>query len=261
MADVTAGGDAAPDAEVRVVADAAALAEEAAREVVSAFGGGAARGRGTIALSGGSTPRRLYARLAAEPWRGRVAWERLEFFFGDERHVPPDDPQSNYRMAREELFDRVPVPAANVHRIRAEDPDPARAARGYEEEIRRVFALSPEAVPRFDVALLGLGPDGHTASLFPHTTALAETRRLVVANRVDKLDTWRITLTAPVFDAAALVLFLVAGADKAEALRAVLDGPPAPDSFPAQRIRPTGGRLLWLVDRAAASKRAASAAP
>ena len=240
--------------EVRVVADAGALAAEAAREVAAALGDAVrSRGRGAIALSGGSTPRRLYALLADEPWRSRLAWDRLAFFFGDERHVPPDDPQSNYRMAREELFDRVPVPPANVHRVAAEDPDVARAALRYEEEIRRDFGLAPGELPRFDVVLLGLGPDGHTASLFPETAALAETRRIAVANRVEKLGAWRITLTYPVFDAAGLVLFLVAGEDKAETLCAVLEGPPAP-GLPARRIRPAAGRLLWLVDRAAASR-------
>jgi 6-phosphogluconolactonase len=155
-------------------------------------------------------------------------------------------------MASEAMLSHVPVPPGNVHRIPAEDPEPERAAARCEEDLRRHFGLAGDAFPRFDLALLGLGPDGHTASLFPGTKALGETRRLAAANWVGKFAAWRITLTAPVFNAAAAVLFLVRGDDKAMALKSVLEGPSEPEQLPAQLIRPSGGRLLWLVDRAAA---------
>jgi 6-phosphogluconolactonase len=240
---------------VRVAADAAALAAAAAEETVSALDEAArARGTAAIALSGGSTPNRLYRLLAEDPWRARLPWKRLHFFYGDERHVPPDDPQSNYRMTREALFARAPVPEGNVHRFAGEDPDADRAARAYEAGLAAHFTLAPGAFPRFDVVLLGLGPDAHTASLFPGSAALDETRRLAVANWVEKLAARRLTLTVPVFGAAALVLFLVAGDDKAEALRDVLEGPHDPRRLPAQLVRPEAGRLVWIADRAAAAK-------
>jgi 6-phosphogluconolactonase len=239
-----------------VLPDAAAVARAAAERIVSrAERAVAASGRFSIALSGGSTPRRLYALLAdaGAPYRARIAWDRFHVFFGDERHVPPDDAQSNYRMAREELLERVPIPPANVHRVLAERPAD-EAASLYEEELRGAFALAPGGVPRFDLVLLGMGEDGHTASLFPGTAALAERRRLAVANWVQKFSTFRITLTLPVFDAAAAVVFLVAGPDKAVPLAAVFDPSSAPDAYPCQLIRPESGELLWLADRSAASR-------
>jgi 6-phosphogluconolactonase len=239
-----------------VVDDADALAREAASELTRiAKKSASASGRFTLALSGGSTPRCLYALLAdpRSPFRAAIPWEKTEIFFGDERHVPPDDPQSNYRMASEALLSHVPVPAANVHRIEAER-DAAEAAALYADDLARAFALSPGEWPRFDLMLLGMGPDGHTASLFPGTDALSVRDRTVAAPWVAKFDAYRITLTLPVFDAAAAVHFLVAGADKAQTLRAVFDPASPPDAFPCQRIRPRSGELLWLVDRAAAAE-------
>jgi 6-phosphogluconolactonase len=235
-----------PDSVARAAAERIALrAERAAKEP----------GTFTIALSGGSTPGRLYALLAdpSAPYRARIPWERMQVFFGDERHVPPDDPQSNFRMARETLLDRAPIPPANVHRILAERSADEAAAL-YEEELRRAFALDSAGLPRFDVVLLGMGEDGHTASLFPGTAALSERRRLAVANWVPRFSTWRITLTLPVLNSARAVLFLVAGGDKAGPLAAVFDPSSAPDAYPCQLVRPGSGELLWLVDRAAAAR-------
>jgi 6-phosphogluconolactonase len=244
----------APRTEVRVVEDAAALADAAAEEFVAAAGDAVrARGFAAVALSGGSTPRRLYALLAESPRRERIDWGRLHVFFGDERPVPPDDPDSNYRMAREAMLSKVPVLQENVERFRGEE-DPERAASLYQESLRRRFRLEPGEIPRFDLALLGLGPDGHTASLFPGTRAVRERDRLAVANWVGRLDAVRLTLTAPVFNRADRVLFLVGGEDKAKALKSVLEGPFEPEQLPAQLIRPDPGRVLWIVDRAAASR-------
>jgi 6-phosphogluconolactonase len=208
----------------------------------------------TIALSGGSTPRGLHSLLANEPTlRDRLPWHDLHFFWGDERHVPPDHPQSNYRMAYDTLLSLVPVPSENIHRVLAEEPDAALAAEKYEQELLAFFGLEADQLPRFDCILLGMGPDGHTASLFPETAALHETKRLVVANWVEKFKTYRITLTVPVLNHADLVVFLVSGVEKAETLKEVLQGHFRPDRFPAQLIRPVHGRLLWLVDQAAAA--------
>ncbi len=241
--------------EIRIVADADALARASAEEfrqaVDSAVG---ARGQAAVALSGGSTPRLLYRLLAGDADRDRIPWARVHFFFGDERHVPPEDPESNYRMAFEAMLQRAPVPQGNIHRIRGEAPEAKAAASDYERDLTRHFRLRAGEFPRFDLALLGLGADGHTASLFPGTRALREERRLAVANWVGKLDTTRITLTAPVFNHAACVLFLVSGQDKAIPLKSVLQGAHEPEQLPAQLIHPDRGRLLWLADRAAASR-------
>jgi 6-phosphogluconolactonase len=237
---------------VRVAPDAAALVRMAAEEVVSrATAAIAARGRFRIALSGGSTPRGLYALLAdpAAPFRGRVPWGATHVFFGDERHVPPDHPESNYGMAREALLDRVPIPEENVYRMRGEHADAEVGALEYEAQLAETFALREGERPRFDLVLMGMGPDGHTASLFPGSAALDETARLVVAPFVPKLGAHRLTLTLPVFDAAQVVLFLVAGGEKAEKVAAILAGRGAP--LPAARVQPERGELLWLIDAAA----------
>jgi 6-phosphogluconolactonase len=240
---------------VRVYEDAAALARAAADLfVASATRARAARQQFSVALSGGSTPRSLYTLLAAPPYRDQVDWSSTLVFWGDERCVPPDHPDSNYRMATETLLSHVPIPPSHIFRMQAELPDPAAAAARYEETLRSAFALAPGAWPRFDLILLGLGPDGHTASLFPHTTALAVADRLVVANPVEKLNTTRLTLTAPVINNAAAVVFLVAGADKADPLAAVLEGPSRRNDLPAQLVAPAHGELIWLVDRAAAAQ-------
>ena len=227
----------------------AAAAEEVVRVATEAV---SQRGRFTIALSGGSTPRNLYTLLATNA-RTSLPWDRMFFFWGDERHVPPTDPDSNYRMVEETLLSKVPVPAANVFRIPGENPNAAAAAQAYEQTLRKFFALQPGEFPRFDVILLGMGPDGHTASLFPRSAALQEKSRLVVANWVEKFLTSRITLTLPVLNAAHCVAFLVSGIDKAPALRAVLEGDAPGEQYPAKLVRPIDGKLIWFVDRAAAS--------
>ena len=235
--------------QVEVLADPEAVcrraAERFARCATTAVG---ARGRFVVALSGGHTPRTLHGLLANpdEPWRRTVPWDKIHVCFGDERHVPPDHPDSNYRMARESLLDHVPVPSTHVHRIPAELPA-AEAADAYERTLR---ALMPDG--RFDLVLLGMGPEGHTASLFPGSPALSETMRWVRGVDVPQLQTERITTTPLLLNAAHAVLFLVTGAEKADALRAVLHDPYDPAQWPAQVVRPTDGSLRWLVDRAAA---------
>jgi 6-phosphogluconolactonase len=202
----------------------------------------------TVALSGGSTPKSLYSVLA----NAALPWEKIFFFWGDERHVPPDHPDSNYRMARADLLSKVPVPPGNIFRIRAEEKDATVAAQDYEQTLRSFFHLRAGEFPRFDLILLGLGPDGHTASLFPNTAALTERKRLVVANSVGKLKTDRITLTYPVLNNAACVIFLVSGGDKSDMVRTVLEDKGA--NLPSQKIHPANGKLLWLLDQDAASK-------
>jgi 6-phosphogluconolactonase len=247
QASIGAGGR-----EIRLCDDAAALARAAADLfVATAKAAVAARGRVSVALSGGST---LYQLLAGPEYHDQVDWSRTWVFFGDERCVPPTDAESNYRMAREALLFHVPVPATQVFRMRGEAADPDAAARLYEINLRRAFALAPGELPRFDLILLGMGPDGHTASLFPHTEALRVRDRLVAPNWVEKLGATRLTLTLPAINSAALVVFLVAGADKAAALAAVLNGPPQPEELPSQQVAPRDGRVLWLVDRAAAAR-------
>ena len=217
----------------------------------------AERGRFAIALSGGGTPKPIYARLATADYRDRIAWEKVHIFFGDERCVPPDDARSNYRMTREAWFGHSPIPAENIHRIRGED-DPALEALRYEEEIARLYRTA--AFPAFDLILLGMGDNGHTASLFPGTAALREKERLVVAQYVEVMATWRVTFTAPLINAARHVAFLAEGVGKAQMLWNVLEGPYQPDVWPSQLIQPVSGELHWLVDAAAAAKvKAASA--
>ena len=208
-----------------------------------------------VALSGGSTPKNMFAILANDAGLcEQMPWDSVHFFWGDERHVPPDHTDSNYRMTNETMLSKVPVPAENIHRIRAENPDAGKAAEDYEQELREFFRIAPEQLPAFDCVFLGMGPDGHTASLFPGTEALHERKRLVVSNWVDKFQSYRITMTAPVLNNADLVIFLVSGEEKAEPLRVVLEGKKQTDRFPSQLIEPTQGKLLWLVDQAAARK-------
>jgi 6-phosphogluconolactonase len=234
----------------------AVVAEAAGRIVAAAARAVRASGRFVVALAGGSTPKRLYELLATPEYAARVDWAHTHVFFGDERCVPPDDPESNYRMARLALLDRVPVPAPNVHRMRGED-DPRQAAGAYEREVRAVLA-TPDGPPgvgserRFHLVLLGMGSNGHTASLFPGLMAVRERERWVVAEHVAEVHAWRITLTPPVLNAAAEVLFLALGAEKAAMLKRVLEGPVRPDELPAQAIAPHDGLLTWLVDAAAA---------
>jgi 6-phosphogluconolactonase len=224
------------------------LARAAAREFVTrAEEAINTLGRFAVVLAGGSTPKTTYEALARD-YSGELDWGRVHVFFGDERTVPPDHEDSNYRMAYEALLSRVPV--GGVHRMHGELP-PAEAAAAYEEELRGFFG--PDGVPAFDLILLGIGEDGHTASLFPETSALDVTDRWVVANPVLKLETTRLTLTVPAINAAKAVAFLVAGEGKAETLKEILQGEVDPRAYPAKFIRPEGGDLTWMVDRAAAS--------
>lgn len=245
-----------PVIDLVVVADQAALARKAAELFAETAERALARvGRFTVALSGGTTPKLLYSLLATEPYRSRLPWRQTHVFWGDERCVPPDRPDSNFGMAKAALLDQVPVPPEQLHRMQAERKDLVVAAREYEAEIARTFAAPPTGdPPALDLILLGLGPDGHTASLFPHTQAVRETRRWAVRNYVAKLDANRLTLTAPILNRGSMILFLVAGTDKAPVLKEVLEGPSDPDRLPSQLIRPVSGRVIWLVDRAAASK-------
>jgi 6-phosphogluconolactonase len=214
------------------------------------------RGRFTLVLAGGSTPKNLYTLIAANA--AGVPWDKIYFFWGDERHVPPDHADSNFRMANEALLSKVPVPTANIFRIPAENPDAAAAAQTYEATLRKFFELRGGEFPRFDFILLGIGPEGHTASLFPETTALQEKSRLVVDNWVEKLKANRITMTLPVLNAAREVAFLVSGMDKAPIVHEVLEGK-APEKYPCRMVQPNDGKLIWFVDRAAASELAPAA--
>ncbi|MFI5342131.1 MAG: 6-phosphogluconolactonase [Candidatus Methylomirabilales bacterium] len=243
--------------EIRVVGSSEELYRAAAEEYVHLANEAVrTRERFTVALSGGSTPRGLYRLLAGEEdgFRSRVPWGQIHFFWGDERHVPPAHPDSNYRMAYEAMLSRVPVPPANVHRVPAENPDAGKAAEVYAQTLREFYRLALGQIPRLDLILLGMGPDGHTASLFPGTGTVHEETRLVAAPWVEKFNAHRITLTPPVLNNAAHVIFLVSGEAKAETLRAVLQGAYQPDRFPAQVVRPVDGHLLWMVDPAAAQR-------
>jgi 6-phosphogluconolactonase len=248
----------APAAAVTVLEDPAALARAAADSFVAiARCAVNAHGQFAVALAGGSTPKSLYDLLAAgeaQSVREAVPWERAHVFWGDERHVPPTHPDSNYRMAFEVLLSRVPVSSDRIHRIQAEDPDAGAAAAAYEETLRDVFGLTGGQLPVFDLILLGMGPEGHTASLFPGSEALHERVRLVVAPWVEKVKAHRITLSPPVLTNADAVVVLVSGAGKAQALQAVLEGPLQPEVWPAQILRSARGGVSWLVDRAAAGR-------
>lgn len=207
------------------------------------------RGRFVVALAGGGTPRPVYECLATPEFAARIDWERTHVFFGDERCVPPADEQSNFRMAREALLERVPLPEANIHRMLGEI-DPAAAALACEQDLKGLFRSER---PSIDLVLLGIGGDGHTASLFPGTAAVREPERLVVAQYVDKLASWRVTFTPVVLDAAREVLFLAEGAGKASVIREILEGTYQPDVLPSQRVQPAAGRVHWMLDRAAAA--------
>jgi 6-phosphogluconolactonase len=235
--------------------DPAALAQRAAQYFVEMVGEAVAgQGHARIAISGGTTPKAAFQLLADpdQPWRNRMPWNDLDLYWVDERCVGPDDAESNYRMTREALLDHVPLSPAQIHRIEGELA-PEAAASKYESELRDSFRLEGAQAPRFDLVALGMGPDGHTASLFPHTAALHETQRIVTANHVPQLNTWRITLTWPVINAARSVFFLISGFDKAEALKDVLTGPHDAERLPSQLIRPSTGILTLILDKAAAA--------
>jgi 6-phosphogluconolactonase len=235
--------------------DAEALARRAAQYFIEMTGEAVAgRGRARIAISGGSTPKAAFQLLADpnEPWRSRMPWDCLDLYWVDERCVPPDAADSNYRMTREALLDHVPLRPEQIHRMEGELA-PELAANRYESELRNSFRLEGAESPRFDLIALGMGDDGHTASLFPHTQAIHELTRLVTANHVPQKETWRITLTWPVIDHASSVFFLIAGQDKAAVLKEVLTGPRDPERLPSQLIWPASGILTLILDRAAAA--------
>jgi 6-phosphogluconolactonase len=237
--------------KVLIFDDAEEVARAAAQRFVElAAAAIAERGRSSVALAGGSTPKRMYQLLASDEFKDRVDWNSTHVFFGDERAVPPTDADSNYRMADEALLSHVALPARNVHRITGEG-DTAANARLYEDELQTFFA--GQHLPRFDLVLLGMGDDGHTASLFPGTTALAEQRAWVVHLWVEKLKAYRITLTLPAINHAAHVVFTVTGAGKAARVAEVIHGDEGEPRLPSQLIRPTDGTLEWFLDRAAAS--------
>jgi 6-phosphogluconolactonase len=246
------------DFELEVLPTASLVAEAAARRFVAIANEAiASHGQFIVALSGGSTPRDTYLRLGKEDLVSKVMWSRVQIVWSDERCVPPDQAASNYRMARKALLDHVPIPAANVHRIRGED-DPAKAATAYERVIRGVLRTpkgpprGPPA-PRIDLVLLGLGVDGHTASLFPGAAAVHDSPSWVKADYVQAVSAWRVTLTPVIINAAAVVAFVVTGGAKAAIVREVLEGPRRLHELPAQLIAPAAGRVLWFVDVAAAA--------
>ena len=208
--------------------------------------------RFAVALAGGSTPKSLYAFLTSEKYRDQMDWEKVFFFFGDERDVPPDSAKSNFRMANESLLEPLQISENNIFRWRTELPEAEQIAGNYAETLRRFFNLRDNEFPRFDLILLGMGEDGHTASLFPFSDALNETKKITVTNQVKQLDTTRFTLTFPTINNAANILFLVAGDAKAAALKNVLEGESQPEKFPSQRVKPHHGNLFWLVDQSAA---------
>jgi 6-phosphogluconolactonase len=242
--------------DVAIFPDSAALTRRAAEEFVRTVQESVARtGAFTVSLDGGSTPRALYSMLADDPAiRSKLPWPQMFFFFGDERHVPPDSPESNYGMANETLFSKGLIKPEQIFRMKGEYADTEKAALEYEQSLRAYFKLKDGEYPRFDLVLLGMGDEGHCLSLFPGTKALHASQRLVVRNWVGKLFTERITVTAPVANNANRVIFLVTRSNKALALKAVLEGPYEPEQLPAQLIRPASGNLLWLVDQDAAAK-------
>ena len=238
---------------VRVFNDLDALSQAAAALFIESCGSAiTARGRSLIALSGGNTPAKLFDLLARSPFATQIDWLHLHVFWGDERCVPPDDPQSNYRQAEDALLSRVPIPAGNVHRVLGE-AKPEEAAVAYAQTLK-TFAAPPLDWPRFDLVLLGMGDDGHTASLFPGSPVEMNGATATVTADYEGRPANRVTLTPRVLNAARRVLFLVSGESKSQTLAHVLYGDYRPEVFPAQRIRPPDGELIWLVDRAAASR-------
>ncbi len=240
---------------------AAELALASARNFADKVGAAAARrGVARVAISGGSTPQAAFKLLAdpAHPFASTVPWDKLQLFWVDERCVPPDNPESNYGVCKKLLLDQVGIPAANVHRMEGE-LDPEEAASRYESVLRNTLKLEGAEAPAFDLLLLGMGDDGHTASLFPHTEGLTQFGRLCIANHVPQKDTWRLTLTSPVINQAMEVVFEIGGAAKTEIVAEVLTGPRDPERLPSQLIRPVNGRLLVQMDEAAAGKLPAAA--
>ena len=209
-------------------------------------------GRFTVALAGGSTPKSLYCLLSSAEYKNRIEWKNIFFFFGDERNVPPDDEESNFRMANENLLEPLQIPEKNIFRWRTEFENAKKIAENYEQNLQDFFDLEENEFPRFDLILLGMGDDGHTASLFPFTEALNEREKIAVANRVEKLKTIRFTLTFPAINNAANIMFLVSGSSKAGVLKKVMEGEFQPEKLPAQAVKPNNGNLFWVLDNQAA---------
>ncbi|CAN5248120.1 6-phosphogluconolactonase [soil metagenome] len=209
-------------------------------------------GRFTVVLAGGSTPKSLYQLLASDRFKDKIEWSKVFFFFGDERNVLPDNAESNFRMANENLFEPLQIPSENIFRWQTKIPNIRKIAQDYEEKIVKFFKLRENEIPKFDLIFLGMGDDGHTASLFPFTKALHETEKLAVENWVKKFNNWRFTLTLLTINNAENVIFLVSDASKSKILRDVLEGESEHDKFPSQIIKPKKGNLYWLIDEKAA---------
>lgn len=239
--------------EVHILTNLGAIAKRAAQEFLQAATAAVADKHSfAVALAGGSTPKALYSLLATDAaLRSQLPWDKMKVYFGDERSVGPEHADSNFRMASEALLSKVSMKPEQVLRIKGEYKDTERAAQEYEQGLRASFKLTDGQFPRFDLVLLGMGNEGHTLSLFPGTKALHEGKRIAVRNWIGKLCTDRITLTAAAVNQAARVVFMVTGADKACALKSVLEGPHEPEQLPAQMIEPRNGKVLWLVDTAA----------
>src|SRR3989440_8997059 len=239
--------------QISIYPDINTLSREAAKFIVRLANEAiVTHGRFTIALSGGSTPRVLYSLLGDEPYCSQIDWVQVDIFWSDERCVPPDSEESNYHLAQQVFLNKIPIPASQVHRMPADQPDRDIASQAYTEEMQRTFGTN--GIPNFDLIQLGMGPEGHTASLFPHQPSLHEQQRLVMPVSVPKPPPLRLTFTPPLLNAPRHVLFLVTGSEKADAVQAVLEGPYQPEEYPAQIVRPTNGEVTWMLDTAATGK-------
>src|SRR6266702_4521378 len=239
--------------QISIYPDTNTLSREAAQFIVRLANEAiVTHGRFTIALSGGSTPKVLYSLLGDEPYRSQIDWAQVDIFWSDERCVPPDSEESNYHLAQQVLLSKIPIPESQVHRMPADRPDRDAASQAYTEEMYRTFGTN--RIPKFDLMQLSMGPEGHTASLFPHQESLHEQQRLVMPVNVPKPPPPRLTSTPPLLNAAKHVLFLVAGSEKADALKAVPEGEYEPDEYPAQIVRPVNGDGTWMLDTSAAGK-------
>jgi 6-phosphogluconolactonase len=238
---------------IAIYPDIQTLSTEAAQFIVRLANEAiVSHGRFTLALSGGSTPKATYSLLGSEPYRSQIDWTQVEIFWSDERCVPPDDKESNYALAQQVLLSNIPIPTNQIHRMPADTSDRDAASQAYEREMQRTF--STDSIPNFDLIQLGMGPEGHTASLFPHQESLHEQQRLVMPVNVPKPPPPRLTFTPPLLNAAKHVLFLVTGGEKADAVKAVLEGEYEPDEYPAQIVKPTNGEVTWMLDTEAARK-------
>jgi 6-phosphogluconolactonase len=239
--------------QIAIYPDTNTLSHEAAQYVVRLANESIVmHGRFTIALSGGSTPRTLYSLLGSTPYRDQIDWTKVEIFWSDERCVSPDDPESNFHLAQQVLLNSIPISERQIHRMPADQADRNAASQSYTEEMRRTFGTN--GIPNFDLLQLGMGPEGHTASLFPHQPSLGERQRLVMPVSVPKPPPDRLTFTPPLLNAAHHILFLVTGDEKADAVHAVLEGDYQPEEYPAQIVRPTNGDVTWMLDTRAAAK-------